>query len=115
MEAFTQTAYLGSALTNGLPTVAGACISRYDNLGYIMGTTSDVFNRLCSIIPPINSTSDLATTLEAIIDRAHDPVERDLFAPYPNPFYKSSGSSLVAAQQELHLVDGGEAAANIPL
>ncbi|KAL1305897.1 hypothetical protein AAFC00_004042 [Neodothiora populina] len=115
VHAFVETAYLGSSLSNGLPTAAGVCISNYDNLGYIAGTSSDVFNSLCDIIPPINSTTNLTTTLEAIVADVHDAVERDLYAVYPNPFYKYSTSSLVEAQEELHLVDGGEGLQNMPI
>lgn len=115
VKAFTQTAYLGSALTDGSPIVPGVCISNYDNLGYILGTSSDVFNAVCAVIPAINSTTSLATTLEALVDQASAPAERDIFAVYPNPFYQSPTSSLVSAETELHLVDGGEAGQNVPV
>lgn len=115
VEAFVQTAYLGSDLTDGSATTSGVCTSNYDNLGYIAGTSSDVFNEVCGIIPAINSSSNLATTLEAMVARVHDAVERDLFAVYPNPFYKYSSSSLVTSEAELHLADGGEAGQNNPI
>lgn len=37
VNAFTQTAYLGSRLSNGLPSNNQACEMNYDNLGYVLG------------------------------------------------------------------------------
>lgn len=115
IKAFTQTKYLGSSLSNGKPTTAGVCTIDYDNLGYILGTSSTLFNEACSIIPAVNSTAVLAETLEAIIAKDHTPVLRDLFAVYKNPFHNYTASSLVSNQTELDLVDGGEAGQNNPI
>ncbi|GAB7348752.1 hypothetical protein MBLNU459_g7484t1 [Dothideomycetes sp. NU459] len=114
VKAFTQTKYLGSSLSNGASTT-GYCTVDYDNLGYILGTSSTLFNEACSIIPAINSTTVLSETLEAIVARDHTPIERDLFAVYPNPFHKYTGSPSVSNQTELDLVDGGEAGQNNPI
>lgn len=115
MKAFAQTKYLGSSLTNGQATHVGKCITNYDNLGYVAGTSSDVFNEVCEALPQVNSTTVLAETLEAVLAFVEDSTERDLYAVYPNPFYKFSGSSLVESEVELNLVDGGEAGQNVPL
>ncbi|KAF1988956.1 lysophospholipase [Aulographum hederae CBS 113979] len=109
VSAFTQTKYLGTTLTNGKPSSSSNCIQNYDNLGYVLGTSSHLFNSVCGIIPPINSTNDLAETLEAIIDLVEEPALRDLYAVYKNPFKNYTRSSLISAQSELDLVDGGEA------
>ncbi|KAH0323608.1 lysophospholipase, partial [Aureobasidium melanogenum] len=118
INAFTQTAYLGSKLTNGVPTVSGQCIKNYDNIGYVAGTSSGLFNQLvssCGAVPAaVNNTQSLIQTLEAIVLNAHSPVERDLWAPYPNPFYKYPASTLTNAQTEIELVDGGEGNSAMP-
>jgi lysophospholipase len=98
---------MGSNLTNGAPTVPGKCTVRYDNLGYVFGTSSDVFFAACSVIEPANSTASLANTLEGLVDKAHDPVFFDLFGVYPNPFYKYQRASQVQDQPVLTMVDGG--------
>ena len=114
ISAFTPIEYLGSHLTGGSPTTPGKCVSNYDNLAFVMGTSSNVFNGLCTTITPVNSTSDLVQTLEAIVARAHEALERDLYALVPNPFYNYDNVS-VAGQSELHIVDGGELDQAVPL
>ncbi|TKA81941.1 hypothetical protein B0A55_01944 [Friedmanniomyces simplex] len=90
VSAFAQTTYMGTNLTNGSPTVAGKCTTHYDNLGYVLGTSSDVFYAACGVIEPANSTSSsaLANVLEGLVDQAHKPLFTDLFGIYVNPFYK---------------------------
>lgn len=114
VNAFTQTAYLGSKLTNGAPTVAGKCIKNYDNIGYVAGTSSALFNNYCTTIPAKNNTQSLVQTLQAIVLNAHSPVTRDTYAPYPNPFYQYPSATLTNAQKEISLVDGGEGNSAMP-
>ncbi|KAK8202082.1 Lysophospholipase 1 [Zalaria obscura] len=115
VSAFTQTEYLGSRLTNGEPTTTGVCTTQYDNLGYVLGTSSTLFNEVCSVIPAQNDTSDIDKVLEGIVAKVHTPVLRDLFAVYPNPFYKYTASTAVSSETELELVDGGEELQNNPI
>ena len=120
IAAFTQTRYLGSSLSNGAPTTsaaAGSCIVNYDNLGYALGTSSNLFNELCTFLPtPTNSTtSSLDDNLAAIVADAHNLSTRDLYAVYPNPFFNYAASTAVSAQKTLYLVDGGEANQNNPI
>ncbi|KAH0354269.1 lysophospholipase, partial [Aureobasidium melanogenum] len=118
INAFTQTAYLGSKLTNGVPTTSGQCVKNYDNIGYVAGTSSALFNQLvpsCGTAPAaVNNTQSLVQTLEAIVLNAHSPIERDLWAAYPNPFYKYPASTLTNAQTEIELADGGEGNSAMP-
>lgn len=113
VSAFTQTHYLGSRLTNGAPTVAGACEANYDNLGYVLGTSSDIFDAACEVIPASNTTTP--GILESIVSFAHGPAERDIYATYPNPFFGYARSTLVSSQAELDLADGGESDQNNPI
>ena len=52
VDAFADTKYLGSSLSNGSPTEAGACITNYDNLGYVLGTSSNLFNEASISLTP---------------------------------------------------------------
>ncbi|KAK1073129.1 hypothetical protein LTR74_002095 [Friedmanniomyces endolithicus] len=111
VSAFAQTTYMGTNITNGRPTVARKCTTHYDNLGYVLGTSSDVFFAACSVIPPANSTSsaDLGSVLEGLVSKTHEPLFTDLFGIYVNPFYKYQRSSQVQHNPLLTLVDGGAA------
>ena len=113
VSAFTETKYLGTSLSNGLPT-KGSCIENYDSLGYVLGTSSNLFNVVCGI-PTLVSNTTLLDELTSIILKAHPLSTRDQYAAYPNPFYKYDRSSLVQSQTELLLVDGGEANQNNPI
>ena len=115
VQAFTQTAYLGTALSNGIPTNT-TCTQNYDNLGYVLGTSSTLFNELCASVPSAtNLNNSLDADLAAIVLTAHELTTRDEYAVYPNPFYNYAQSSLVQSQTDLFLVDGGEALQNNPI
>ena len=114
VSAFTPSSFLGSALSNGQPIVAGSCVQNYDNLGYALGTSSSLFNVACGNVPQPNTTT-LTGNLATIVRAAHQLSTRELYAIYPNPFFNYARSSLVAAQKELSLVDGGLAGQNNPI
>lgn len=129
VNAFTPTKYLGTSLSNGVPTKS-TCETNYDNLGkfsflkpikqltgpgYILGTSSDVFNELCTTFPSVANASALLANLSAIVAQTHALTFMDEYAPYPNPFYNYNHSSLVRAQPNLTLADGGESHQNNPL
>ncbi|WPH02742.1 lysophospholipase [Acrodontium crateriforme] len=110
IAAFADSQYMGSNLTNG-KSLTGKCTVHYDNLGYVFGTSSDVFNGACTIVPASNSS--LEGALETLLD--HSPVVQDLFAVYPNPFYHYPHASTVQNDYLLTLSDGGEAGQNVPI
>jgi lysophospholipase len=122
VSAFTQTHFLGTSLKNGLPTGA-LCTENYDNLGYVLGTSSNLFNELClSAPPPQILSASLETALSQILDFAHEVTTADEYATYRNPFYEYVSSTSIpnsadniAAQETLSLVDGGEALQNNPI
>lgn len=115
VSAFTQTKYLGSRLTNGQPTVPGVCTVNYDNLGYVLGTSSDVYNAACAVSPAVNNAAPPAQTLEALVAQVHAPATQDVYAIYPNPFHGYARSTLVSTELELDLADGGESNQNNPI
>ncbi|RDW77383.1 lysophospholipase-3 [Coleophoma cylindrospora] len=121
VSAFTETQYLGTSMSGGVPT--GECTTNYDNLGYILGTSSSLFNEFCLAVPtPANSTTDLYTTIAQMLDYVHTVVFSDEYGTYANPFYNYESSTQVpnsanniSAQTSLNLVDGGEALQNNPI
>ena len=115
IAAFTETAYLGTNMSNGQPATAGVCVKNYDNLGYAMGTSSNIFSESCQTIPSVNSSDPSIAELEQLLSFAHPGTFGDEFADYPNPFYGYSGSPTVKAEKELTLVDGGFSSQNDPI
>ncbi|KAK5174780.1 uncharacterized protein LTR77_001863 [Saxophila tyrrhenica] len=111
ISAFANTKYMGTDMTKGKPTDAEKCVQRYDNLGYVLGTSSNIFPGFCGVLEPDNST--LPGVLESILP--HDPELDDVFGVYPNPFYKYPRSTLVENDAELTLADGGLAGQNVPI
>ena len=124
MAAFTQTHYLGTTLANGAPATPLSCVTNYDNQGFILGTSSNLFNEACAAVPAINATApsgsaDIFLALEedltVLLDTIHTTTFADEFAQYPNPFQAYPPSTLVSSQETLYLVDGGEALQNNPI
>ncbi|KAH9825810.1 Lysophospholipase 2 [Teratosphaeria destructans] len=115
VSAFANTQYMGSAFSNGQPSDT-TCTVHYDNLGYVFGTSSDVFFAACEELQPSNSSSaDLENVLERLASIAHEPTFEDLFGVYPNPFYNYSRSTMVSADPLLTMVDGGSTDQNNPI
>ncbi|PLB35232.1 lysophospholipase family protein [Aspergillus candidus] len=110
---FAPLEYLGSKFDNG--KLNDTCVRGFDNAGFVMGTSSSLFNQL---LPRLNSTSMpdiLKKALEDILkDLSKD--DEDIAAYAPNPFYNYRNSTATyATTNELDLVDGGEDGQNIPL
>lgn len=111
VAAFTPTKYLGSSISNGAAT---SCVTGFDNLSFLFGTSSSLFNQIC--IPLAINNTTLVSWLAKFVFQLHELTTHDLFALYPNPFSASTSiSPLVAAQPSLHLVDGGLSNQNNPL
>ncbi|KAF2398042.1 FabD/lysophospholipase-like protein [Trichodelitschia bisporula] len=104
IAAFTPTEYLGTQVNNGKPVKKDFCTRNYDNLGYILGTSSSKFNEGCGEA----LISVIASTLDPLVKLTHNYTRRDLFAPYANPFRGYPGSPKVSSQSELYLADGGQ-------
>jgi lysophospholipase len=112
---FAKVKYLGTELQNGTAK-ENKCIGGFDNAGFIMGTSSSLFNQF---ILQINTTS-LAKTIQTIITSILSKVsdaENDVAVYKPNPFANTSdyaSSKSIVSNDTLFLVDGGEDLQNIP-
>ncbi|KAI1418836.1 lysophospholipase catalytic domain-containing protein [Xylaria sp. FL1777] len=113
---FVPTEYVGSNFSNGAVPDDGHCVRGFDQYGYVMGTSSSLFNQII-----LRNLSD--TSLPSIITDAIKSILQDLgddgddIAEWrPNPFYKYHPDSNANANEEvLTLIDGGEDLQNIPL
>ncbi|KUL81474.1 hypothetical protein ZTR_09623 [Talaromyces verruculosus] len=104
---------LGSNFTNGTLT-NGTCVSGFDNVGFLMGTSSSLFNQA---LLQINNTDirdilkDITTSLLQNLNESSN----DVSVYEPNPFFAfNAASNQNAEAQALILVDGGEDLQNIP-
>lgn len=122
VSAFTPTDYLGTAMKGGKPS-GWACTKNYDNLGFVLGTSSALFNDACQMLPqPKNNTDSLADTLSAVVAHVHNFAAEDLYSRFKNPFYEWQSPTGVhdpnndfTSHEYLHMVDGGEAMQNNPI
>lgn len=123
--------YLGTNMTNGRPASNRECVTKFDSVDYIMGTSSSVFNlALADQLQTANTSrfGDLTDRfgIDGIIGDRFQSLKRDALrdltksngdvAQYPNPFkgYMSRNNP-VTNVSTLSLTDGGSDGQNIPL
>ncbi|KAI1114953.1 lysophospholipase [Nemania sp. NC0429] len=113
---FAPTKYVGSNFSNGAVPDDGHCVRGFDQYGYIMGTSSSLFNQfLLQNISGSGIPSSLTDVITALLEQIGND-EDDVAEWRPNPFYKYHPNSNKNADTELlSLVDGGEDLQNIPL
>jgi lysophospholipase len=113
---FAPTRYIGSNFTNGEIPENGTCVRGFDNAGFVMGTSSSLFNE---ILLEVNASSTLPSFLETAIEDVLTDIGKDSndIADYtPNPFYGyHNDTNRNAGTSRLTLTDGGEDGQNVPL
>lgn len=110
--AFAPLRFLGTNFTEGAVVSGEQCVRGFDNAGFVMGTSSSLFNQA---FLEINGTtgffSEVITHILADVGQDDDDI-----ADYPNPFYGfNNATSSISDEDQLTLVDGGEDGQNIPL
>ena len=112
---FVPLEFLGSNFSNGVLPSNEKCVRGYDNVGYVMGTSSSLFNQF---LLQINNT-DIPTAFKTALTHVLNDVstsDDDIAVYSPNPFFGyNKANSLEAQSTNLTLVDGGEDDENIPL
>lgn len=114
---FAPLQYVGSNFSQGILPDDEKCVSGFDNVGYVMGTSSTLFN---TFFTQFNQTVDLPSFIQDPIQKALDAIggrtDEDIATWKPNPFRGFNNATNFNAQTDsLTLVDGGEDLANIPL
>ncbi|KAM0438569.1 hypothetical protein ACHAPT_001321 [Fusarium lateritium] len=115
LGAFAPLKYVGSDFDNGTIRRNGDCVAGVDNAGFVMGTSSSLFNQAFLQIAKVEGAPDFL--IKALNNTLADVGEdnRDI-ASWPNPFYKyNPRNNSNADSTVLTLVDGGEDLQNIPL
>ncbi len=111
---FVNMQYLGSNFSGGVVPDDAPCVVGFDNVGFIMGTSSSLFNAIIAQADAPNLPEPfrevLARTLGGVGDANED------IADYPNPFFQYNNATNPSANTStLTLVDGGLDFQNIPL
>ncbi|EGV63107.1 hypothetical protein CANTEDRAFT_130637 [Yamadazyma tenuis ATCC 10573] len=112
---FMDTKYLGTELKNGKP-VDGTCVAGYDNAGFVIGTSSSLFNQFILQLSSANLPSLINGVIEKLLKSVSSD-EDDIAIYEPNPFYKRDIGTIssISENETLFLVDGGEDLQNVPL
>jgi len=118
--AFAPLKFVGTNFTGGSPRNDDKCVSGYDNMGFVFGTSSSLFNGALTTVDSAQSQSSGAFSgivldaLQSILEKI-GKAEEDI-ADWVNPFYHyNNGSNVNAPDETLTLVDGGMDGQNIPL
>ncbi|KAL6451698.1 PLB2 Lysophospholipase 2 [Candida maltosa Xu316] len=129
LNAFVPMKYLGTTFQNGesvnKSTNFSYCVSGFDNVGFVTGTSSSLFNHVFLIIHQMLESyqSETTTTIKSILkalglssewNGLKLPNLHPDYALYsPNPFYQY-GTTNISNNSDLYLVDGGDDGQNIP-
>lgn len=114
---FAPLKYVGSNFTNGSPTT-DQCVTGFDNVGFVMGTSSSLFNTALTTVNGTDTTGLFSSALQDALSAVLTVIgEADYdIADWPNPFYGWNNQTNRYSQDvQLTLVDGGEDLQNIPL
>jgi lysophospholipase len=111
---FVPMQYLGSEFKNGSIPDGTSCVAGFDNVGFIMGTSSSLFNAVLTAVGQVDAPKFLKDIISAKVTELSG-LNEDI-ADYPNPFFDVNEASNPSAKAEsLRLVDGGLDFQNIPL
>ncbi|KAF2105859.1 lysophospholipase [Lophiotrema nucula] len=117
VAAFAPTQYIGTPMNNGNPASDLWCVTNIDNLGWIAGTSSNLFN-VCAGNNSTLAPCEVADWLEEYVYNNtgyNISLTTSTYANYTNPFQNYASSTLVSEQSILQLVDGGQAGQNNPV
>ncbi|KAK1955821.1 lysophospholipase [Colletotrichum sublineola] len=113
---FAPLRYLASNFSAGRIAANGSCVRGFDQAGFVMGTSSTLFNQF--ILQNISSAGlpDFIQSALTSILNVLDQDNNDIAQYVPNPFFGwNPRTNVNANQSQLTLVDGGEDLQNIPL
>ncbi|KAA1085371.1 Lysophospholipase 1 [Puccinia graminis f. sp. tritici] len=105
LASFIETSYLGSPLENGRPSGAKACVKKFDNLGFLVAASSNIFRKYDAF----------ATLFQPKAYRSFLPALKGVLSLIPNPFYGLGTSEYLDRNSKtLQLMDGSFGGENIP-
>lgn len=112
---FSNVKYLGTKVKDGKP-VNNTCYAGFDNTGFIMGTSSSLFNQFLLQVNTTSLTSIIKDLINNILNKVSH-ADNDIAVYKPNPFQATDAGydTSIAKNDTLFLCDGGEDLQNIPL
>lgn len=115
LRSFSDVKHLGTSVSEGSPN-SSRCVVNFDNAGFILGTSSSLFNQALIRLGSSNMNAALKYVFNRILSSLSYN-EDDIAAYNPNPFYKSDNGNVqsIVKNDTLFLVDGGEDLQNVPL
>lgn len=127
LGAFVKLKYLGTSLYKGFPSIRtenvniSICTSGYDNVGFVIGTSSSLFNQvflyLYKMLMRINQDASRGIlTVLAAFGLGNSLTHVDYALISPNPFYGlfAAKDEVLSTSHNLYLADGGDTGENIP-
>ncbi|EFQ36834.1 lysophospholipase catalytic domain-containing protein [Colletotrichum graminicola] len=116
---FAPLPYLASNFTNGSITAGGSCVRGFDQAGFVIGTSSSLFNQFLLRNLSTSESERIPEFVQGALRKILKVIDEDDkdIAPYvPNPFFGwNPSTNPTANSSQLTLVDGGEDHQNIPL
>ncbi|KAL5427462.1 hypothetical protein PMIN07_011130 [Paraphaeosphaeria minitans] len=114
ITAFAPLRYAGSNFVDGSIPQSEACVSGFDNMGFVMGTSSSLFNQAYLQINDTDVPQRVKDFVSGKLEQTGD--QNSDISAWVNPFYQYHGEvNMNANSTILSLVDGGEDLQNIPL
>ncbi|KAJ7581090.1 phospholipase B [Mycena floridula] len=106
--------FVGTQLSNGLPANSTACVTGFDDAGFLMGSSSSLFNQIFAqpnfLSQDIQALDFLSQLLQEIRETEIDA------AIWPNPFKGIASSDFQDSSSDfLQLIDGGSNGEVLPL
>ncbi|KAK2678367.1 Lysophospholipase, catalytic domain [Fusarium oxysporum f. sp. vasinfectum] len=121
LQGFVPLKYVGSEFDNGKLPKDKSCIAGFDNAGFVMGTSSSLFNQIVLYLNEDDNNyvpegvPDIAVEAVTSVLKAIGSDNNDIADWTPNPFKGWNDENNLSAESErLTLVDGGEDLQNIP-
>ncbi|CAI7625994.1 unnamed protein product [Penicillium pancosmium] len=114
LEAFVPLEFLASNFSAGALPTDQQCVRGFDNAGFIMGTSSSLFNQAFLMVNNTEASKAMKNSVNRILSSIGE-ANQDVAVYEPNPFYLYTSQSQYSSSTVLTLVDGGEDLQNIPL
>ncbi|KAK8904075.1 hypothetical protein ACHAPC_003185 [Botrytis cinerea] len=112
---FAPLKYVGSDFNGGKIAADKKCVTGYDQLSFVFGTSSSLFNQFVLQIKDTNMVPDMLKGFITNMLKEVGDDDNDIADWTPNPFYGwKSSTNPSAKSKRLTLVDGGEDLQNIP-